>query len=208
MQLWQTHKHAQKYIYATRNSATTQEPGAKSQRRRLSRIASSPTCSGTIMPKPRLLRYALAHPVAYPTIAYLLACTFLLLFAGHQNELKCMHETLLDCTARSKKKKHPTVCSCVVMQGRTVGRPGGLVRIPANPVHEPKMSRERGQREWKGRERGGGAQPGHWTPTPTLPDIVPRAKNPQSIRYIERAQVREGGRGTAGSFNTHSNITQ
>ena len=101
---FETHKHAHTYIYATRNSATTQEPDAKSQRRRLSLIVSSPTCSGTIMPKPRLLLYALAHQITCPTIAYVLACTFLLLFAGPQNELKCMHGTLLDCTTRSKKK--------------------------------------------------------------------------------------------------------
>ena len=54
--------------------------------------------------------YALAHPIACSTIAYVLACTFLLLIAGHQNELKCMHETLHNCTTKNKRKP-----SCVFM---------------------------------------------------------------------------------------------
>ena len=154
MQLSETHKHAHKYIYATRNSATTQEPDAKSQRRRLSRIASSPTCSGTIMPKPRLLLYALAHPITCPTIAYVLACTFLLLFAGHQNELKCMHGTLLDCTTRSKKKTPNCVFMCYNARKKG-GKAGG---VSPKSQQTPSMSPIRGESEESesGREGSGG----------------------------------------------------
>jgi hypothetical protein len=154
LQLSETHKHAHKYIYATRNSATTQEPDAKSQRRRLSRIASSPTCSGTIMPKPRLLLYALAHPITCPTIAYLLACTFLLLFAGHQNELKCMHRTLLDCTTRSKKKTPNCVFMCYNARKKG-GKAGG---VSPKSQQTPSMSPIRGESEESesGREGSGG----------------------------------------------------
>ena len=169
MQLSETHKHAHKYIYATRNSATTQEPNAKSRRRRPSRIASLPTCSGTIMPKPRLLLYALAHPITCPTIAYLLACTFLLLFAGHQNELKCMHGTSLDCTTRSKKK-NPVVCSCVIMQGKEGGKARGVspkfqqAALSMSPIRRESEESESGREGsgGKGRKRAIGHLPQHY----------------------------------------------
>jgi hypothetical protein len=47
----------------------------------------------------------------------------------------------------------------------------------------------RREREWKGRERGEGAQAGHWTPTPTLPSSVPRAIIPREKRGEGNSRV-------------------
>ena len=61
----------------------------------------SPNCSPICVP---------AHSHAQPSAAaHVLACTFLLLFAGHRNESRCTHRTSFDSTIRIKEHNH----SCV-----------------------------------------------------------------------------------------------
>ena len=134
-------------MYLTiRNSATTRKPSAKFRRRQPSHIASLPTCSGTIRAPSMHL-----PTLACSTITYVLACTFLLLIAGHQNELKCMHETLHNCTPKNKRTK---LCAHAGWGGlQHCKEPGALNTYPDITGQGRLQNRQGTKRKWEGRKR-------------------------------------------------------